>query len=176
MTDDSWADDGWETAPAVGRWRGWMALVLSIIGFGIGLYLTIDHFTGTLPVCSATGIINCAKVTTSPQSEVFGIPVALLGLLFFTAMIAINLPPLWRAGYRWVTWARLVMVVGGMGFVVYLLSAELFTIKAICLWCTGVHVLTFLLFVLVVASFPAMAGNAQWVDGAADEVEPVTGP
>jgi uncharacterized membrane protein len=47
--------------------------------------------------------------------------------------------------------------VGGMGMVFYLLYAELFSIKAICLWCTAVHVVTFLLFVLVVATFPSMA-------------------
>ena len=36
-------------------------------------------------------------------------------------------------------------------------GAELFSIKAICLWCTGVHVTTFFLFVLVVVSFPLMS-------------------
>ena len=55
------------------------------------------------------------------------------------------------------------MVVSGVGFVLYLLAAELFSIKAICLWCTGVHIDTFVLFVLVVTSFPAMASHsAAW--------------
>ncbi|MHB8329788.1 MAG: vitamin K epoxide reductase family protein [Acidimicrobiales bacterium] len=142
------------------RWQVVVALVLSAAGFGDALYLTIDHFTGALPVCSASGLIDCAKVTTSAQSELFGAPVALLGRICFTAMLLINLPPLWRTGRVEVAWARLAMVVGGMGFVVYLLVTELFTIKAICLWCTGVHVVTFALFVLVVATFPAVAGRA----------------
>jgi uncharacterized membrane protein len=47
--------------------------------------------------------------------------------------------------------ARLVLAVGGMGFALYLISAELLSIKAICLWCTTVHVLTFALFVLTMA-------------------------
>ena len=41
-------------------------------------------------------------------------------------------------------------------FVLYLIYAELFSIGAICLWCTSVHVITFALFVLIV--FGAAAG------------------
>jgi uncharacterized membrane protein len=37
-----------------------------------------------------------------------------------------------------------------MGFVIYLLYAELFEVGNICLYCTSVHILTFLLFVLTV--------------------------
>lgn len=163
--DGEWEDEAWEEeaqwrGPTVRRWWGWAALALSVAGFGDSMYLTIDHFTGTLPVCSASGIVNCAEVTTSAQSEVFGIfPVALLGLLFFTAMVAINVPPLWRRGGevgRLLSWTRLAMVIVGIGMVIYLVSAELFSIKAICLWCTGVHIVTLLLFVLVVATFPTM--------------------
>jgi uncharacterized membrane protein len=40
--------------------------------------------------------------------------------------------------------------------VVYLVTTALFTIKKICLWCTGVHVVTFALFVIVVTSTPAL--------------------
>jgi len=145
---------------AVRWWWGWTAFVLSLAGFGASLYLTVDHFSGIIPICSSTGIVNCALVTTSPQSEVFGVlPVSLLGLLFFTAMVGANLPPLWQVGGEWgrrLVFARLAMVVVGIGFVFYLIYSELFSIKAICLWCTGVHLATFLLFVLVVATWPAM--------------------
>jgi uncharacterized membrane protein len=84
--------------------------------------------------------------------------VSLLGLIFFTAMIIINVPPMWKTSWRWVPWARLILAVGGMGFVLYLLYAELLEIKAICWWCTGVHVITFLLFVLIVSSVGSMFG------------------
>lgn len=132
-------------------------------GFGDALYLTIDHFTGALPICAANGVIDCAKVTTSEESHVLGVPVALLGLLFYAAVLVINLPPLWRMADAWrvrVAYARLALALGGMGFVLWLLYAEVFLIKAICLWCTGVHVVTFLLFVLVVATLPVVADPA----------------
>ncbi|HLX89252.1 MAG TPA: vitamin K epoxide reductase family protein [Acidimicrobiales bacterium] len=159
-------DDGEPIAGAVGggepkRWWGWAALGLSLAGLGDSLYLTIEHFRGTVPICAANSVVDCAKVTTSPESEIFGVlPVALLGLLFFVALVTVTLPPWWRLEGRTgelLAWARLALVVSGMGMVVYLLYAELFSIKAICLWCTGVHVITFLLFVLVVATFPSTA-------------------
>ena len=37
-----------------------------------------------------------------------------------------------------------------MGFVLYLVYAEVIQIDAICLWCTSVHVATFLIFALLV--------------------------
>ncbi|HUO47597.1 MAG TPA: vitamin K epoxide reductase family protein [Acidimicrobiales bacterium] len=157
-----------EGAPArIPAWWGISAFVLSLLGLGEAIYLTIEHFQGGIPSCPATGVINCAKVTTSPQSYVLHIPVALLGLLFFVAMVVVNVPPLWRIGWRWVAWLRLAMVTTGLGMVVYLVAAEVFSIKAICLWCTGVHVITVALFVLVLATFPTVLGaNAAAEDWA----------
>jgi uncharacterized membrane protein len=34
--------------------------------------------------------------------------------------------------------------------VLYLIYTELFTLNAICLWCTSVHIITILLFALIV--------------------------
>jgi uncharacterized membrane protein len=44
---------------------------------------------------------------------------------------------------------RLVLAVAGVLFVLWLVFAELFVIRAICLWCSVMHVLTFALFVLI---------------------------
>jgi len=161
-------------APPVPRWRPIAAFVLSIVGFGISMYLTIDHFSGVLPICSSSGFVNCTAVTTSAYSYIFGVPVSLLGLIFYTVMLAVNVPPLWRSRFRLLAWGRLALVVSGIAFVLYLFARELFSIKAICLWCTGVHIVTFLIFILVVMSFPAMSGRApaweDW-DGDGDDLD-----
>ena len=161
QADDAYLEDrGHESR--MFEWRPIAALVLSLAGWGIALYLTIEHYTGSsLLSCPANSVVNCDVVTKSSESMLFGVSVALLGLIFFTAMVAINLPIAWRTSLRWVAWLRLAMVFGGMGFVIYLVYAELFTIKKICLWCTGVHVVTFFLFVLVVSSFPAMTARTD---------------
>ena len=52
--------------------------------------------------------------------------------------------------------ARLILSVAGVGMIIYLISAELFIIKAICLWCTSVHLITFLLFVMIVTTTPVV--------------------
>jgi uncharacterized membrane protein len=118
-------------------------------------------------VCSDNGAINCEKVTTSPQSEILGIPVAMLGLAFFIPMIALCLPAAWRSADRRVHLARLALSITGVGMILYLIIAELFLIKAICLWCSGVHLVTFLLFVIVVTASPVVLDPA-WGDAGDD--------
>ena len=140
-------------------WRtmGWLPLttfVLSLYGVGASVYLTIAHYDTSIRLaCSDTGLVNCQAVTTSSESMLFGIfPVAVLGLAFFVFMLAINSPWGWRLSRSQpvVRWARLGSVIVGIGFVIYLVYAELIEINAICLWCTSVHAATFLIFVLVV--------------------------
>ena len=133
--------------------------VLAIGGLGVSTYLTITHFDSSVPlVCSDKGFVNCGLVTSSPQSYVFGIPVAVLGLAFYVFMVVAASPWAWRSKYPAVAWVRLASVAVGIVFVLYLVYTELFTLKAICLWCTSVHSITFVLFVLIVISAAAGYG------------------
>jgi uncharacterized membrane protein len=158
------------TVPTL-RWQPVATLVLSIAGLGIATYLTVTHFDKVALVCSDNGAINCAKVTSSPQSVIFGIPVAMLGLAFFVPMIALCLPVAWRSADRRVHLARLALAVTGVGMIIYLIIAELFLIKAICLWCSGVHVVTFILFVIIVTASPIVLAPDYRSD-AGDRNEP----
>jgi uncharacterized membrane protein len=134
---------------SVPLWLQIATFVVSLAGLGVSIYLTIAHFTESALIgCSESGLVNCTKVTTSPQSYVFGIPVAVLGLAFFVAAVALMSPWAWRWARREVALIRIASLVVGVGFVIYLVYTELFTIGAICLYCTSVHVITFLLFVL----------------------------
>lgn len=148
--------DASPAAAGPSRWRPWTTLGVSVAAWGISLYLTIAHFdAGAVPLaCPHTGAINCQKVTTSPESMVFGVlPVALLGLVFWTAMIGLNLPQLWRSRWPLVAPLRLAAAITGVGFVLYLISVEALQVHAICEWCTGVHILTFVMFMLVVTGW-----------------------
>ncbi len=148
----------------VPRWAAPAGLALSVAGLAVAAYLTVAHYTtSAILACSDSGIVNCGKVTTSPESVILGIPVAVLGLVFFASMIGLNLPVAWRRGGLALGLVRQAAVVVGIGFVLYLVSAELLIIGAICLWCTSVHVLTFLLFLVVTAAtvdaWPAWSGS-----------------
>jgi uncharacterized membrane protein len=157
-------DDTGQGGPA--RWLQLTTFVLALAGLGVSIYLTIAHFTeSTLAGCSEkAGLVNCTKVTTSAQSYVFHIPVAVLGLAFFLFAAAIMSPWAWRAARREIHLLRMASLVVGIGFVLYLLYAELFIIGSICLYCTSVHAITFALFVLtaIAAAAWGFKPGAAW--------------
>jgi len=138
-------------------------LVLAVLGLAVSAYETYAHFNGNHLAGCATGkggTFNCTAVITSPQSMVFGVvPVAILGLIFYVFVVAIMTPWAWRSEHLKVGplrlsigWLRLASMIAGMGFVVYLIYAELYQIQDICEYCTGVHIITFLLFCVTLVS------------------------
>jgi uncharacterized membrane protein len=139
-------------------WPGVVGTVASVAGICVAGYLTYEHFTSSSTLaCSDNSVVNCLKVTTSSYSEVAGVPVAVLGLVFFAVMLVLQLPQMWRRPEPLIRWARVGWSVVGVGTVLYLLFAELFEIDAVCLWCTAVHALTLVLFgttVVATVSYP----------------------
>lgn len=140
------------SAPAP-RWAWPVTLIPALGGLATSVYLTWVHYTEpTTLSCPDTGVINCTKVTTSPESMIFGvIPVAVTGIVFFTVMAVLSSPMAWSADSPWLDRLRVAGAVGGIGMVLYLVYVEVVQVKAICLWCTAVHVLAFVLFVGVLA-------------------------
>lgn len=133
------------------RWLIPASVVLVALGLALSAYLTVEHFTNSVTLACPPGeTFNCAKVTQSQWSYLFGMPVALLGLGYFVAMTVLCLPTVWRRPEPWLDRVRLIGVVLGVAFVAYLVWAEVVKIGSICLWCTGVHIVTFLLMCVVV--------------------------
>ena len=139
--------------PAGPAWAVPTSLALCAAGLLVSAYLTVEHLTdpGSL-ACPATQVVDCARVTTSAQSTLLGIPVAVLGVVYFAVLAVLCLPGRWRAADSRLTWLRLGIAGGGVAFVLYLVYAELFLINAICLWCTVVHVMTVALFGVLAAA------------------------
>jgi uncharacterized membrane protein len=155
------------------RWQPIATLLLSVAGLGVSVYLTITHFDTHLALaCPKTTTFNCETVTTSAQSHIAGIPVAVLGLAFFVPMIALCLPAAWRSEDRRVHLARLALSITGVGMIIYLIVAELFLIKAICLWCSSVHLITFILFVIIVTASPVVLAPEYGLERADRDVRP----
>ncbi|GAA1392991.1 vitamin K epoxide reductase family protein [Luteococcus peritonei] len=131
-------------------WRG--TAVLLTVGLLVAAYMTFEHYTGNRTLaCSATGVVDCARVTTSSYSMILGIPVALAGLGWFLATIALTGWSFTRLDQAPRT--RLLGAWYGLGlaFVLYLVWVELVPLGRICSWCTVVHVVTLLLFLLNLA-------------------------
>jgi len=143
---------------SVPRWAEVTTFLLSLLGLGLSIYLSITHFDKQLLVCSGTGVVDCAKVTTSAQSRFLGIPVAFLGLGTYLVMTVINSPWAWHARARWIHVTRFVLAIVSMCFVLWLVYAELIIINAICLYCTAVHVTTFAMLIVLTLVCPTQLG------------------
>lgn len=153
------------TLGRVPAWAVPTTFALSLIGLALATYLTITHFEPQALFCTDKGFINCGVVTTSAQSHLFGVPVAFLGLGTYLVMTVLNSPWGWRAKNYWVHVARFVIAIISMGFVLWLLYAELIIINNLCLYCTGVHIVTFALLIVLTRVSPAQLG---WVRSGAE--------
>jgi uncharacterized membrane protein len=124
------APETWYRRPEI-----WSA-VFAVVGLAIAGYLTIVHYRESLLVCS--GISDCETVQTSKYAEIFGIPVALLGLLTFVLLLVLAVVRIVQPGRTdSITMIMFVLIVGSIGFYVYLTYLELFVIDAICQWCVA---------------------------------------
>ena len=107
-------------------------LVLSLIGIADTSYLTSDFYFGTGVNCSL--LQGCEVVLTSPYSAVFGIPLSLLGLIFYiTVFILVSA----IGAYQKNIFTRLLAVAGTIGFCVslFLLYVQIFLLKEVCIYC-----------------------------------------
>jgi uncharacterized membrane protein len=116
-------------------------VALSVIGLGVAIYLTVIHYAGIKPACTAGQ--SCIKVQSSQWSKLGGVPVALLGLIGYVGILASLLAPE-REETRLAT---LGLTLIGFGFSAYLTYRELFSIHAICEWCASSAVILTLLLI-----------------------------
>ena len=103
--------------------------VLALLGVAVAGYLTWVHYAGLQPFCVGGGGA-CERVQSSEYAQLFGLPVAVIGLGGYLALLAtLALPEeLGRAA------AALLSLTGAL-FSGYLTYVELFEIEAICQWC-----------------------------------------
>ncbi len=106
-------------------------LVLAVLGLAVASYLTYVHYAGIKPACTAGE--SCTKVQTSVYSKLAGVPVALIGLLGYIAILGSLLAP--ESETSRLTTMGLTLV--GFGFSAYLTYRELFSIHAVCEWCAS---------------------------------------
>jgi uncharacterized membrane protein len=122
-------------------------IVLTVVGLGVASYLTYVHYAGIKPACTAGE--SCTKVQTSEWSKFVGVPVALIGLLGYVAILASLLVPENESTRL----ATLLLTLVGFGFSAYLTYRELFSIHAICEWCVSSAVIMTILLCLSVWRF-----------------------
>jgi uncharacterized membrane protein len=104
---------------------------LAIVGLLISAYLSWVHYMGVAPVCVG-GSGGCQSVQTSSYATIFGVPVAVIGLVGYSALLL----SAWLRSELGIYLGFLVSLVGTL-FSAYLTYLEVFVIHAICEWCVA---------------------------------------
>lgn len=126
-----------------------ISLVLVIIGLLISIYMTIYKVTSNDSMCLGSG--DCSTVNASRFSEVNGIPVAVIGMLGYAAILAVHFfedrnPSFKQNGMLMIFGLALT----GFIFTLWLVYVELVLLKAICPFCVASQVAMTLIFVIAV--------------------------
>jgi uncharacterized membrane protein len=103
---------------------------VAVVGLAIAGYLTAVHYAGGSPACAIAH--GCEVVQQSRYAELAGVPVALLGLLGYAAILA----SLARDGETART-ATAFLALAGFGFSAWLTYVELARLDAVCSWCVA---------------------------------------
>lgn len=127
--------------------KRWFMALLAIIGVVIMGYLTYIHYADTRSFCDISEGVSCDIVTKSLYSEIFGVPISVLGLLYFAAVLfAVIRKPDLRA-YSLIFLSTVFVLMPSL----YLTLMEFVFIKSFCILCetsktlmVGIAVLSFL--------------------------------
>lgn len=141
-------------APAAG-WAGWAIPALAVAGLAVAGYLTYVETQAAAAVCGPVG--DCNAVQSSAYARLFGVPVGVIGLAGYVAILSA-----WLWGRSGKATARALlagMAAVGVLFSIYLTYVELFVIKAVCMWCLSSAVIMTLLL-LAAAAWLAQAWTA----------------
>ena len=131
---------------------------LSVVGVGISIYLLMVHWA-IIGQAICLGVGDCEYVNTSRYSELFGIPVALLGGLTYITFIALCVL-IWRElAEAYSRLALFFVAVIGFLFSMYLTYVEVAILHEICPWCVFSAIIVTIITVL------SFLGLREWQTG-----------
>ena len=109
----------------------WSMVGLALVGLTDAVFLTIEHYTNANPPCY---VGSCETVLTSPYAIILGVPVAVLGVLYYTSVLG---GLLWYMSTLRVLALQLVLAatVVGLGMSLYFFSLMAWVIEAWCQYC-----------------------------------------
>jgi uncharacterized membrane protein len=134
-------------------------VVLSVIGGGFMAYLVSLHFAvDPSSLCDLSENLNCSVVNQSVYSELFGIPISALGLLYFVTMLWAFLAKNVRNRYLIVTAFSAFSLVFG----IYLSGVEKFILDSFCLFCEGSKAVMVLLIIAAMVGAKRSGERIAW--------------
>ena len=107
--------------------------LLAVAGAAVSSVSLYHHYgTSSSRFCDFGATFNCDMVNRSIYSVVFGIPVALIGILGYGVLLV--LAALYRAKAE-ISLMLLVAALAGLGFALYLTYVEAFVLAVWCILC-----------------------------------------
>jgi uncharacterized membrane protein len=126
-----------------------IAAIVSLVGLGDSVYLTVHHYTAEPVPCSL--IAGCEQVLTSEYAEVIGLPLAIFGAAAY--FVAFSLALLAFYGNR-ITWTLFgIQIVLMALFTTWLVYVQAVLIGAFCQFCLLSAATTFTLLVIYIVSW-----------------------
>jgi len=135
---------------AAGDRLRWASLIFATLGALVAGYLTYIKLAHVEAICRGVG--DCETVNNSIYSQISGIPIAVLGLGAYLAILALLvLEPRVSVLHDYAPLAIFGLALTGSLYSAYLTYVELFVIHAICPYCvTSAVLITGLLIMAVV--------------------------
>jgi len=125
-------------------------MTLAIIGLVVSIYMTIYKVTSNDALCLGSG--DCSSVNASRYSEVYGIPIATIGIAGYFAILLVLLYER-RDSFFQKNGPLMVfgMALAGFIFTIYLIYIEFAILKALCPFCLTSQVAMTILFIISIA-------------------------
>lgn len=133
-------------------------LIVALLGFADATYLTIEHFSGDIPPC--TIVEGCESVLTSPYAVIAGIPVSLIGAIFYFIVLVGVFSFIESKKTGLLKWSLLLTVFGFLA-TLWFLYLQAFVIGAFCLYCLGSALTSTVLFVTAIVVFKKYGPNGS---------------
>lgn len=131
------------------KWLYRATLALVIVGLLVSIYMTIYKVTSNDSMCLGSG--DCSTVNASIYSEVNGIPVAVIGILGYLAILGTllfeNRNPFLKENATLIIFG---LSLTGFLFTVWLIYVEVALLKALCPFCLTSQVAMTFIFIMAV--------------------------
>jgi uncharacterized membrane protein len=121
-----------------------LAVLASVAGLAISVYLTVVHFS-TIPLaCPANAVVNCEQVLSSRYAVIGGsaLPTSVAGIVWFAISAGLSLL---RRRQALLAWASIGLVTA-----LFLVYVEIVQLGAVCIWCTAAHAMVLLIFLIAI--------------------------
>jgi uncharacterized membrane protein len=118
--------------------------IVALLGFSDAAYLTVEHYRGVVPPCTLTS--DCDLVLTSSYAVIAGIPVALLGTIYYLAILVglfAYLDTKKTAIIKWTLLGTIFGLLASFG----LIYVQVFVLYSYCMYCIGSAIVSTILFI-----------------------------